>query len=58
MKKRIDDIVRIGKDLFNANTWASFALWFILAVGMAVLLIWFLGFSGFGAPAAPVYEGF
>ena len=56
--KCLDDFARAGRDLFNANTWKSYALWCAIALVVVALLVWFLGFSGFGAPAAPVYEGF
>ncbi len=43
---------------FFANTWLSFAMWLVASLAMAALLVWFLGFSGFGETQAPVYEGF
>ena len=43
---------------FFANTWLSFAMWLVASLAMAALLVWFLGFSGFGEAQAPVYEGF
>lgn len=33
-------------------------LWFAVALGCIALLVWFLGFSGFGDPPEFVYEQF
>lgn len=33
-------------------------LWFLAAAACIAILIWFLGFSGFGAPPEFVYEQF
>lgn len=33
-------------------------LWFLTALACVVILVWFLGFSGFGGPPEFVYEQF
>ncbi|BAN76651.1 hypothetical protein [Adlercreutzia equolifaciens] len=43
---------------FFSDTWLGALLWFVVVLGLLALLVWFTVFSGFGAPAAPVYENF
>ena len=48
----------------RALTWladhpkAEGALWFLAALACIAILVWFLGFSDFGAPPEFVYEQF
>lgn len=54
MRKLADKITEI----FFSDTWAGALLWFVAAAALLALLVWFLVYSGFGEPAAPVYENF
>lgn len=54
MKKLRDKIV----ETFFSDTWLGALLWFVSAAALLALLVWFLVYSGFGEPAAPVYENF
>ena len=46
------------RTVFFADTWAASALWLAAALACIGLLLWFFFFSGYGAPAEPIYEGF
>lgn len=54
MRKLRDKIAEV----FFSDTWLGSLLWFVSAVALLALLVWFLVYSGFGEPAAPVYENF
>lgn len=54
----MNKVIEALKRTFFSNTWLGAAMWFVAAVGLLSILVWFLVYSGFGAPAAPVYENF
>ena len=46
------------EEVFFSDTWLGALLWFVSALALVAILVWFLVFSDFGAPAVPVYENF
>ena len=54
----MNKVIEALKRTFFSNTWLGAAMWFVAAVGLLSILVWFLVYSGLGAPAAPVYENF
>lgn len=57
-KTKAEVLQEKARDWLAAHPKAEGALWFLAAFACISLLVWFLGFSDFGAPPEFVYEQF